>query len=377
MRHATRSRGAIFVGTLSTLALLLLLLAGCRGALPEPADVLVARAEPPSHEERYCAWYADDRDGVLYFGQAAFWWAYRAHGENPRAPLATTGPQLIGRFDLRRLALQPPLEVGPAVSASGVWAVHAHPNGRVYFTTYFESMGWVDPATGQVQRLPALGPYLNEIAAGPGENLLVSRYASEDGAGSGSILVMTPDGQLVAEHPLEPPPGYLAAPKTPAFDPVRQEIWATMDLVPDAGGPIRHDTYVLGLDGGERRRIERPEIQFVAFGPDGTGYRAEREGSRLWLHVAKPGSAGARLPLDDAFAGDFDFVQHIEVARDGRVVVTRWSGFVHVIDPRGATRTLRLPALEPDGLYYSSALTDERVCATYCADVSVVCQRLP
>jgi len=377
MRHATRIGGAAFVGTPTGLALLLALLLGCSGAPPGPAEPAVACAEPPSAEERYCAWYADAHAGVLYFGQAAFWSAYRARGEDPRADLAVAGPQLIGRFDLRRGELLPPLDVGSHEARSGVWDVQAHPNGRVYFTTYFESMGWVDPRSGEVQRLPALGPYLNEIAPGPGENLLVSRYASEDGFGSGSILLITPEGERVAEHPLEPPPGYLAAPKTPAFDPAREEIWATMDLLPEHGGPVRHDAYVLGLDGSERRRIERPEIQFVAFGPDGTGYRAEREGSRLWLHVAAPGSSGKRLPLDDTFAADFDFAQDIKIARDGSVVVTRWSGFVHVVAPGGATRTLRLPALDPNGLYYSGVLTGERVCATYCADVSVVCQSLP
>ena len=150
-----------------------------------------------------------------------------------------------------------------------------------------------------------------------------------------------------------------------------------MDLLPEGTGPVRHDAYVLGLDGSERRRIERPEIQFVAFGADGTGYRAEREGSRLWLNVAPPGAAGMRLLLDDAFAADFDFAQDIQVAGDGRAVVTRWSGFVHVVGPGSAIQTLRLPALEPGGLYYSGVLAGDRVCATYCADVSVVCENLP
>jgi hypothetical protein len=377
MTHAIRIGSATLVGTLTRLALLLALLLACSATPPRPAEPVLARAEPPSAEERYCAWYGDARGGVLYFGQAAFWSAYRASGEDPRADLAVAGPQLIGRFDLRSGELLPPLEVGPADARSGVWDVHAHPNGRVYFTTYFESMGWVDPRSGEVQLLEALGPYLNEIAPGPGANLLVSRYASAAGDGSGSILLITPEGELVAEHPLEPPIGYLAAPKTPAFDPARGEIWATMDLLPEDGGPVRHDAYVLGLDGRERRRIERPEIQFVAFGADGTGYRAEREGSRLWLHVAPPGAAGRRLPLDEAFAEDFDFAQQIQVARDGRALVTRWSGFVHVVSPHGATQTLRLPAFEPGGLYYSGVLAGERVCATYCADVSVVCQSLP
>jgi hypothetical protein len=161
----------------------------------------VARAEPPSSEERYCAWFGDVRDGTLYFGQAAFWSAYRASGENPRADLAAAGPQPIGRFDLGRGELLPPLEVGGADARSGVWGVHAHPNGRVYFTTYFESMGWVDPRSGEVQHLEALGPYLNEIAPGPNGNLLVSRYAAADGAGSGSILLITPEGEAARRAP--------------------------------------------------------------------------------------------------------------------------------------------------------------------------------
>jgi hypothetical protein len=378
-------RRAILIGSAALICtqIGLALLLACTATPLRPAAPVVAHAEPPSAEERYCAWYGDARGSILYFGQAAFWSSYRASGtrgadvEDPRADLAHAGPQLIGRFDLRRGELLPPLDVSSADARSGVWDVHVHVNGRVYFTTYFESMGWVDPRSGEVRRLEALGPYLNEIAPGPGGNLLVSRYASAAGAGSGSIVLITPEGELVAEYPLQPPLGYLAAPKTPAFDPARGEIWATMDLLPDDGGAVRHDAYVLGLDGREKRRIEQPEIQFVAFGADGTGYRAEREGDRLWLHVAPPGAAGKRVLLDDAFPADFDFAQDIHVAGDARAVVTRWSGFVHVVGPRYATQTLRLPALDPGGLYYSGVLTGDRVCATYCADVSVVCESLP
>jgi hypothetical protein len=56
------------------------------------------------------------------------------------------------------------------------------------------------------------------------------------------------------------------------------------------------------------------------------------------------------------------------------VVVTRWSGWLHVIGDTHPPRTLRLPALEPGGLYYSGFLTDGRVCATYCAGIRVVCR---
>jgi hypothetical protein len=313
---------------------------------------------------------------VLYFGQAPFWSALRARGGDPTADLTVAGPQLVGRFDLRHRELLAPLDVTAPGARSGVWDVHAHPNGRVYYTTYFEAMGWVDPATGEVRRLDHLGTGLNEIAPGPEGTLLVSRYASAAGGG-GSVLVITPEGEPVAEHQLAPPPGFQVAPKTVAFDPVRQEIWVTTDLLAEEGEEVRHDAYVIAPDGREKRRIEGPELHFVAFGADGSGFRAEVEGSRLWLQTHPAQGVGERRLLDDSFASDFDFVQDLHVGADGRAVLTRWSGFVHVVEAGGAVRTLRLPALEPGGLYYSSALAGERVCATYCAGVTVVCQRLP
>src|SRR5262245_45828701 len=80
-------------------------LACARPPSPEPAasprglTVNVARA--PSPDERYCAWYGSrGRDDVLYFGQAAFWWAMAKASGDPTADLRHAGPQLVGRFDL-------------------------------------------------------------------------------------------------------------------------------------------------------------------------------------------------------------------------------------------------------------------------------------
>ena len=73
-------------------------------------------------------------------------------------------------------------------------------------------------------------------------------------------------------------------------------------------------------------------------------------------------------------------VQDIRIAGDGRVLVTRWSGWVHVLDPAGGVRSVHLPPLEPSGLYYTAALRgpgSERVCATHCGEVTVVCADLP
>ncbi len=373
-RGANRVSPAARVGAWATAAGALLAAAlACSATPAAQRPYTVAQGDPPSGDERYCAWYGDSRGGVLYFGASAFWSAFRAHGEDPRADLAAPGPQPVGRFDLRRGRLLGPLEVGGPASRSGVWDVLAHPNGRVYFTTYFEAMGSVDPSTGEVRRFEALGPGLNELALGPDGALLASRYGVSDGP-PGAVVVFSPEGERIDEFPLAAPPGFRAAPKTVAFDPTRGEIWATSDVLPEGDGAIRHDTYVLDRRGRELRRIERPEVQFVAFSADGTGYRAEVDGARLELVVTAPDGSAERILLDDGFVASHDFVQDIQPAPDGRVVVTRWSGWLHVIGGARAPRTLQLPALEPGGLYYSGVLTDDRVCATYCAGVRVVCR---
>jgi hypothetical protein len=330
-------------------------------------------AAQPEGPERYCAWYGDARDGVLYFGQSAFWSAERARGD-PLADRLVAGPRRIGRFDLTRRRLLAPLDAGPGPAPTGVWDVLAHPNGRVYFTTWFDAMGWVDPRSGEVIRLEALGSNLNEIAPGPGESLLVSRYGSADGGpGDGSVLVASLDGESIAELPLAPPAGHRVAAKTVAFDPARDEIWVTTDVFPLGPGPIRHDAYVLDRAGREKQRTLRPELHFVAFGPDATGLFAEVDGARLELRIRPPEGPDRRLLADDAFAAGLDFAQDIHFAPDGRAVVTRWSGVVHVFDPPGSLTTLRLPRIEPAGLYYSGVLAQGRVCATHCGSLTVAC----
>jgi hypothetical protein len=377
MRGAARvGRGAQLGGSLALLCLWIA--GGC--ALPgrEPAvepAVEVATAEQGTGPaaERACAWYGDARDGILYFGESAFWDAARAHGD-PLADRLVPGPRRIGRFDLAASRLLEPLDAGPGEAPTGVWDVLAHPNGRVYFTTWFDAMGFVDARSGEVRRLEGLGRGLNEIAPGPGATLLVSRYGNPDDASAGgSVLVADLEGTAVAELPVAAPAGHRSAPKTVAFDPARDEIWVTTDLFPLAGGAIRHDAYLLDRSGREKRRIERPEVQFVAFGPDGTGLLAEVEGTRLDLRVRPPAGPDRVLPVDAAFAANADFVQDIHFAPDGRAVLTRWSGVVHVFQPPNSLATLRLPRLEPGGLYYSGVLAGERVCATHCGGLTVVC----
>lgn len=354
-----------------------------------------ARAAQPGAGERQCAWFGDTDDGVLYFGESAFWWALRRSGGDPRAVLETRAPRRVGRFDLASERMLEPLDVAPGrTPRSGVWDVLpvGGRRGRVYFTTYFGSAGFVDLPSGRVTELGEAGTHLNELAPGPEPGqLLVTRYA-DAGEGGGAVLVLAANGTVVSELRLEAPPGEALAAKSVAWDPVASEIWVTTDRLPipaTAGGAAR-PTLVLGRDGRERRRFgtaEDPtEIQFVRFGPDGSGALAwVREGRLELVRLApdasrdEPAAAGPIL-LDPAFPAAADFAQDIQLAPGGRTVVTRWSGRVHVVDSARRVRTLELPR-RPSGLYYSAVAFASgpgagRVCATRCDAIEVVCTDL-
>ena len=120
----------------------------------------------------------------------------------------------------------------------------------------------------------------------------------------------------------------------------------------------------------------------MRFGPDGTGYFAERDGPLLSLRIRSPERAGSAIltgrivPLDDEFRGEQDFVQEIQLDAGGTVVLTRWSGRIHLVSRSGSTRVIELPRPGGEGLYYTGLLTGDRLCATYCSGVTVVCRAL-
>jgi len=337
-------------------------------------------APPPSEQERFCAWFGDARDGILYFGESAFWSEFHKHGDDPKADLLVQGPKRVGRFDLRREQMLDPLTVSEQ-APSGTWDVLAHPNGRIYFTSFFEPAGWIDPASGETGSLTALGTGLNELALGPDGSIFATRYAGSRSPDGGSVVQFDPDGQLIAEFVIQGPAGYYAAAKSIAWDPVRRRIWVNTDLEPKGGGPVRYDARVLDEQGHELFRYDTPALHFMSFGPDKTGYFAEVAGHVLQLRIVPPDledpdpMAGRVVVLD----ADFNFgdaVQDVRGDGHGRVVVTRWSGHIHIVEPGDRVETLVLPRSDA-GLYYTGELTDRRVCVTYCADVDVVCASLP
>lgn len=308
----------------------------------------------------------------------------RSHAGDPTADMALPGPLAIGRFDLRAETPLQPIDVsGGLERRSGVWDVLAHPNGRVYFTSYFEAAGSTDPRTGRTEHFDGLGNGLNELELGPDGSLLASRYSPAPGTANGSIVAFDARGARLYELPLSGPEGYTVAPKTVAYDRLRREIWVTTDVLPDdPQKPTLHDAIVLDTAGRELRRFTEREMQFVAFAPDGARYAAVVTGRELTLHIGAPGEVGLGqgVVLDPDFASEFDFVQDIQFASDGRAVIARWSGKVHVVAPaptragRRPVRRVAFPVPESGGLYYSAFVAGERICATLCSEVAVVCQ---
>jgi len=360
-------------------------LLACGAAEPRAAGtqgLRVVTAPAPSGQERFCAWYGEAQGGVLYFGESAFWSELRRHGGDPRADLRQPGPRRIGRFDLASESLLPPIELGDGAVASGVWDVLPRRDGFLYYTTFFGLAGRTSLAGQGDESLSKLGTALNELAAGPDGALLATRYGSGGEApDDGSVIAFDAGGAPLAEWPLSGLDDGIVAPKTAAFDAARGELWVTADLLPrgQQGAP-RHAAFVLDRSGALRRRIDTPEIQFVRVDDAGRLLRAEVDASVLRLVIAPPPGA-AREPrtllLDARFPSAVDFVQDLQVADDGRIVATRWSGRVHVVDRDLHVASLALPRLDPDGLYYTAVARGGRVCATYCADVTVVCADAP
>ena len=367
-------------GTSSLLAICCVL--GCGmglrpAALPGPAAAEVFRADALNRgREHYSAWFADSDGQTLYFGLSPFWELFWRSGGDPRADLEEPGDHLIGRFDLTTERFLSPLRVRHASprSRSSVWDVLAHSNGRVYYTTYYEEMGCVDPLSGATRAFPGLGSGLNELTEGPGGNIYVTRYASSPGpAGEryGAILIVAPGGELIREIRIPSAPGAFTAPKSIAVDPQTGEIWLNADRFLASGG-VGHETLHLAADGTVIERLSgSPELHFVRFDPDGRAWFAEDADGMLRLRVSLDGrevgraSLGLRAPLD--------FVQDIHFSADGTAVLAFWSGRIFLARQeagRLSTTALRfgLPReCRPPGgrsVLYSAFATDRWIYAT-------------
>jgi hypothetical protein len=334
--------------------------------------------------ERYSAWFGDERDGVIYFGLSPFWTELRAHGGDPKADLLEPSAHAIGRFDMTREAFLPPLiarRPGPD-SRSSVWDVLAHPNGWVYYTTYFEEMGRVRPGAGDVELFESLGVGLNEIALGPEQNLYVTRYGAD--RGDGSVVVISPEGRLLREVRLHARKGATTAPKSIAVDPASGEVWVNADVIaPD--GKVGFAAFQLAPDLSVKQRFDPPyELQFMAFDPGGRGFFVEERDGRLRLRVVRAGTE--LLAVDLGPRNPSDFAQDIHFAPDGTAAIAFWSGRVEVVRQKeGNYEHARLELERPKecvtendpSLFYSAFVSDGSVYATLYCDAAIVRAPLP
>ena len=338
--------------------------------------------------ERYSAWFGDERDGVIYFGLSPFWTALRAHGD-PTADLAEPSAHLIGRFDVEREKFLPPLVAtrpGPD-SRSSVWDVLAHPNGWIYYTTYFEEMGRVRPGTGDVEEFKRLGAGLNEIALGPDQNLFVTRYSGAAHAATarnGSVVEISPEGVLLREQTLSARADSVTAPKSLAVDPLSGDVWVNADVI-GHDQAITFATFHLGADlTVKEKRAGSPELLFVAFAADGRGFFVEDRVGELWLRVVRADAPVAELDL--GARAPADFAQDIHFAKDGDAAIAFWSGRVELVRETAggyahATVTLSKPpecaGPGENAVFYSAFLGAKDVYATLYCDAAIARAPLP
>lgn len=335
VRDAARARKG---GLAALVALGLVACAWARPGAPPPE--VFRGPELVFGGERYSAWFGDERDGVLYFGLSPFWTELWTSGD-PAADRRHSGPHLIGRFDLARGVFLPPLvarEAAPDVRSS-VWDVLAHPNGWVYYTTFFEEMGRVQPATGAVERFAALGLGLNELAVGPDGSVYATRYGTASGAkgapggaADGSLVVLSEDGRLLHEIPLHARDGAFTAPKSVAVDPKSGRVFLNADvLLPD--GSVEFARFVIEPDLESVYVLtEVPELLFVAFDASGRGILVEDDSGRLKLTIGDGERELASADLGPREAADF--AQDIHFAADGTAVIAFWSGRVELVRER-------------------------------------------
>ena len=320
-----------------------------------------------------CAWFGTQAGDRLYFGISSFWAVAKRRGAE--AALAHVEPGLIGRFDLAREAMLPPLPIPAEAQPGGVWDVVSAGDGRLFYTAFGGESGWLDSSTG-TGGLLSRDPGSNEIIALPGGGVAVSDYADA------AIQFYGPDASPGRRYPIPEREGIRVAPKSLAYDPVMRTVWFNTDLF-RGDEAVGHDARAIAVaSGDEVARIESPELQTLFFDAAGRGYFVWARERELTLRIVEPDDArssesGRAIVLSREFRSDIDFAQDVALGPRGEVLVTTWSGAIFVVDRERRVTRVDLPRPTPSGLFYSAALREGRVCATFCGGVQVVCGDLP
>ncbi len=340
--------------------------------------------------ENYSAWFGDSDGRVIYFGLSPFWELWWAEQGDSSADLREPGDHLIGRFDLQNRVFLSPLLVraGAEDVRSSVWDVLAHSNGRVYYSTYFEELGWVDPETGEVGFIEGHGVGFNEIVEGPGGNLYITRYSNSPsnpaGQSFGGLVVLTPDGEMLREVRFGRTDRQFTAPKSVAVDPKTGEVWLNADVFLEKGGI---EFAMIHLD-AEGKILERAsdgsELMFMDFDASGNGYFVVDDAGTIELLVRRAEEVVSRFDLGPRIPGDF--AQDLQINSDGEVAISFWSGSVVVSSERaGQQRWTRITLPKPRrcnpprgrSVTYSAFIHEQRVYATLYCGASITSAPIP
>lgn len=369
---------------------LCLLLAGCAGFSTLGSGTKTFRApEIRFGDEAYSAWFGDERDGIVYFGLSPFWTALWATGD-PRAELHGPGAHRIGRFALATESFLPPLVAQTPGSEvhSSVWDVLAHPNGWIYFTTFYDAMGRVRPESGVVETFPALGRGLNEIALGPQGQLYVTRYGSglddPKAVHDGALVVVSENGRKLGEVALHARDGAVTAVKSVTVDPRSGRATVNADvLLP--GAPVEFARFEIAPDLSIlSQALGAPELLFIAYTRDGRAFAIWDQAGRLRLSIGNAEREHASLDLGPRLATDF--AQDIQFAPDGTAAIAFWSGRVDLVRERdGGFEHARVLLEKPTdcrppsgrSLVYSAFTTARAVYATLYCGVAILRAPLP
>ena len=346
---------------------------------PEASGVHVHRMRRSNPgPELYSAWFGDARDGILYFGLSPFWQRMRESGGDPTGELRESGALLVGRFDLRERRHLAPLVVADTPRAESTWDVLAHSNGRIYFTTFFGPMGSVRADGSDPRQYEDLGSGLNELWEAEDGRIFVTRYGpATSESPSGSLVILTPEGQLIDEWRVPALPDTRVAPKSVAVESASGDVWINTDTFPEGRpGRITHESLRLSSTGEVESRSRSPELMMLAFDRRGTGWFAERDAGSLRLRTV---GSGETRRIDLGPIASSDFAQDIKFSPNGAVVLTLWSGRVHVLSAAGVLRTVELAGpgnhceeTGGPGLHYTAILWRDTVFATrHCGPVVV------
>jgi hypothetical protein len=194
--------------------------------------------------------------------------------------------------------------------------VLVHSNGRIYYTTFWNEFGSVQPDGSDVRHYAGAGEGLNELWEGPGGEIYVTRYLGE----RPGVAVFSPDGRLVRELVTPQPAGARVCPKSLAVDPSTGEVWFNTDTFYDDGRDPGFDAYRVSADGAVLEQVTHPLLVFVSFDAAGRGWFVDDADGAWSVRIVEPGGRTTRVALGGH--GRLDVVQDVHHAGDVAVLAT-------------------------------------------------------